>query len=200
MKGDLYIKYLSAYSTDAEILTAMSDIHLRGRWYEADITYSKGVFYKNIKEPTYKSDLVPLFDDVIESDSQELSYMEDGQVDSVVFDPPFLFRNIKADNNDKMCGRFSYFKSYDELLEMYKSTLQTVYRKLKPRGFLFFKCQDMTDGKFYCTHADIINIAKEFGFELKDIFIKISSNKLQADAVQQNCGAKIHSYWLVFKK
>jgi len=58
----------------------------------------------------------------------------------------------------------------------------------------------MTDGKFYCTHNEIINIAQSLGYRLMDIFIKVSKSKLQADAKQQNCGAKIHSYWLVLKK
>ena len=57
----------------------------------------------------------------------------------------------------------------------------------------------MTDGKFYCTHNFIINYAKEIGFELKDIIIKRSKTKLQRDAKQQNCVAKVHSYWIILK-
>lgn len=58
----------------------------------------------------------------------------------------------------------------------------------------------MTDGNFYCTHYDIIKIATAIGFRLVDIGIKISKSKLQRDAKQQNCLAKTHCYWLVFKK
>ncbi|MBR4973286.1 MAG: hypothetical protein IKY45_02345, partial [Clostridia bacterium] len=114
--------------------------------------------------------------------------------------PPFLFRNRKSANNDKMCSRFSYFKSYEELIEMYKKSLDCFNHKLKKGGYVFFKCQDMTDNKFYCTHKDIINYAIDNGFVLKDIGIKASKSKLQRDAKQQNCLAKIHSYWLVLKK
>jgi hypothetical protein len=35
---------------------------------------------------------------------------------------------------------------------------------------------------------------------LKDIVIKATKQKLQREAKQQNCVAKVHSYWLVFKK
>ena len=38
------------------------------------------------------------------------------------------------------------------------------------------------------------------GFILKDIIIKATTQKLQRDAKQQNCVAKVHSYWLIFKK
>ena len=43
-------------------------------------------------------------------------------------------------------------------------------------------------------------MANEIGYTLKDIGIKISKSKLQRDAKQQNCLAKTHSFWLVFKK
>ena len=194
------MRYLSTFYSDSEILQAFSDIFLKGNWYEADITYSKGVFYTDIKQPKEKYDLIPLFDDVIEQDSQSLEKMKDCNYKSIVFDPPFLFRNRKAENKDKMCGRFSYFRSFEELITMYRNTLNAVYNKLQKGGYLFFKCQDMTDGKFYCSHYEIIKIANEFGYTLKDIGIKISKSKLQRDAKQQNCLAKTHSYWLVLKK
>jgi hypothetical protein len=194
------MKYLSVFNSDEEILKALSDIHLKGKWYDLDCTFSKGVFYKNIKEPEFKSDLEPVVIDVKKADSQNLWFLKDNQIDSLVFDPPFLFRNRKSINDDKICKRFSYFKTFDELVLMYENSLKEFLRVLKPRGYVFFKCQDMTDGKFYCSHNKIINIAEEIGFELKDIAIKYNKNKLQADAKQQNCVGKVHSYWLVFKK
>ena len=194
------MRYLSVFDNDADILTAMSDIFLKGKWYDLDCTYSKGVFYEKIPTPKIKSDLFPLFDDVIEADSQNLEFAKDNSFESIVFDPPFLFRNRKSANNDKISARFSYFKSYEELHEMYRNSLDCFRRKLKKGGYLFFKCQDMIDNKFYCTHNDIINYATNNGFELKDIVIKATRQKLQRDAKQQNCVAKVHSYWLVFKK
>lgn len=122
--------------------------------------------------------MYPLFDDVVMSDS----------------------RDRKSKNNDKISNRFSYFQTYEELIDMYKSSIDCFRMKLCNKGFVFFKCQDMTDGKFYCTHNDIINYATNNGFVLKDILIKKSKSKLQRDAKQQNCVAKIHSYWLVLQK
>ena len=191
---------MSVFDNDADILTAMSDIFLKGEWYDLDCTYSKGVFYEHIPQPKEKSDLVPLFDDVIKADSQTLDFVKDKSLKSIVFDPPFLFRNRKSINNDKISARFSYFKSYEDLMSMYQQSLDCFKRKLKKGGYLFFKCQDMTDNKFYCTHNDIINYATTHGFVLKDIVIKATRHKLQREAKQQNCVAKVHSYWLVFKK
>lgn len=194
------MRYLSIFNSDGEILKAISDIHLKGKWIDLDCTYSKGVFYYDIKQPKLKSDLMPLFEDVIESDSRKLNFVKDNSIESIVFDPPFLFRNRKSDNNDKISARFSYFKNFGDLIEMYRTSLEEFYKKLNKGGYVLFKCQDMTDGKFYCTHNEIINIAQILGYTLKDIIIKQSKSKLQRDAVQQNCVAKVHSYWLVLKK
>ena len=191
---------LSVFENDGDILTAIDDIFLKNNWYDLDCTYSKGVFYYDIKQPRLKSDLKPLFEDVIESDCTKLDFVDDCSLNSIVFDPPFLFRDRKSLNNDKISARFTYFKNYEELQEMYKKSMDCIYRKLKKGGYLCFKCQDMTDGKFYCTHNFIINYAESLGFKLKDIIIKKSKSKLQREAKQQNCVAKIHSYWLILKK
>lgn len=194
------MKYLSVFNKDEEILKAFSDVHLRGGWYDLDCTYSKGVFYKNIDRPKYVSDLYPQYDYCLKDDSTKLDNFRDESLNSIVFDPPFLFRNRKAENNDRMCARFKYFKSYNELFEMYAQSIVCFKEKLKKGGYVFFKCQDMTDGKFYCTHKDIIDFAEDMGFTLKDIAIKVSKSKLQREAKQQNCLAKVHSYWIVLRK
>lgn len=194
------MKYFSVFQNDGDILRAIKDIHLKCNEIDLDCTYSKGIFYKKIEEPVMKSDLNPLFEDVIKADCRELSFIKNNSLGSIVFDPPFLFRNRKSENLDKISNRFSYFKSYNELLEMYSKSLECFYTKLKKNGFVLFKCQDMTDGKFYATHIDIINIALQIGFSLKDIGIKISTKKIQKEAKQQNCFAKTHSYWLILKK
>lgn len=195
-----YLRYLSVFNDDGDILTAFSDIFLNGDWYDLDCTYSKGVFYAKTRQPKKKSDLIPFDDSVIQSDSRSLDWVEDNSIKSIVFDPPFLFRNRVAANNDKMCARFSYFKSFEELQDMYRGSLKAILSKLSKRGYLFFKCQDMTDGKFFCTHNWVINEAESMGYTLKDIAIKATTKKLQRDAKQQNCVAKVHSYWLVFQK
>lgn len=193
------MRYLSVFENDSQILCAIDDIFLKNKWFDLDCTYSKGVFYSNIKLPRISSDLIPQFDYVIKSDCTKLDFVEDNSLYSIVFDPPFLFRNRKSVNRDKISNRFTYFNSYEELQDMYRKSLNCFKKKLKKGGYVCFKCQDMTDGKFYCTHNFVIDYAREIGFELKDIIIKKSKSKLQKDAKQQSCVAKIHSYWLILK-
>lgn len=197
------MKHLSTHTTDQTILEAYNDIFLKPRnmVYSLDCTYSKGVMWRGLESihPKFCSDLLPQHDFVEELSSTDL-HLKFESLDSIVFDPPFLFRNRKSDNKDKISARFSYFKSYEELKEMYSNSLKSFYKTIKKGGYVFFKCQDMTDNKFFPSHVFIISKATEIGFELKDIGIKISKSKLQRDAVQQNCLAKTHSYWIVLKK
>lgn len=194
------MRHLSVFERDGDILRAFDDIYLKNSWYDLDCTYGKGSFYKSVRQPRMKSDIRPLYDDVACADSRKLEQAADGTLASIVFDPPFLFRKRKAENRDWMSGWYSSFGSYEELREMYVSSLMCFWRKLKNGGYVFFKCQDMTDGRFYDTHVMVIEAARSMGFVLKDIGVKCGKRKFQRDARQQNCLAKVHSYWLVLQK
>jgi len=196
-------RLISVYETDYEMLTAIDRIFLQDKGFDLDPTYSKGVFYKKFKEPREKSDLEPQSDDVKKQDCRKLN-MPRNWIKSIMFDPPFLFRNRKVVNNDIICGRFSYFKTFEELLKMYEDSLKEFNRVLKIRGFLVFKCQDMTDGSgsrsFFDTHCEVIKLARENGFSLQDIGILVKKNKIIRKAKVQGCLRKVHCYYLIFRK
>ena len=120
------MRYLSVFQTDEEILKALSEIHLKGNWYDLDCTYSKGVFYKNIEQPNIKSDLFPINEDIIKSDSQNLYFIENNKINSIIFDPPFLFRNRPSKYTDKIGLRFSYFKSFNEVAYILEGKIEIV--------------------------------------------------------------------------
>ena len=127
-------------------------------------------------------------------------FIENDKLNSIVFDPPFLFRPRKAINNDRICNRFSYFKSFDELIEMYSNSLKEFRRILKPRGYLFFKCQDMTDDKTYFTHIAVYDLALKNGFRVRDMFVLIAKNRIYHSELKQRHARKFHSYWYVLQK
>lgn len=194
---------LSISYSDTEMLMNINKIYLDDNGIILDPTYSKGVFYKNFKQPKIKTDLYPITEDIKEMDSQKLEF-DDNSIKSIMFDPPFLFRNQKSKNDDKMCKRFSSFKTFKELLDMYENSLKEFYRVMEKNGILIFKCQDMTGGSgsrpFFCSHNEIINLANNIGFIIKDIGIVVSRRRIIRNAKEQGCFRKIHCYFLIFKK
>lgn len=128
------MKHLSVSYDNGEILTAVSEIFLRGSWYDADVTFGKGAFWKGLQRPGRCSDLHPLFPDVVQDDSTELRTYADSSMGSIVFDPPFLFRSRRAENTETMCRWYGYFRSYAELWDMYSQSLDAIRRVLRPRG------------------------------------------------------------------
>ena len=190
----------SVCDTDTQILESISTLYLGNSGFDLDPTYSKGNFYKTFTEPKFKSDLISKFDDVTESDCRNLWYFKDAELSSICFDPPFLFRNRPSKNNDINCKRFSYFKSYEELLDMYRDSLISFHRVLKKKGILAFKCQDMTDNKTYFTHVEVLKIAEKIGFVGVDLFILVAKNRIYHSELKQRHARKFHSYWYVLRK
>lgn len=124
-----------------------------------------------------------------------------GKVDLILTSPPYNTGRPTTSERARNENECRYDIHIDNLSsDDYCKWCVDIFNKIVKGGWLFFKCQDMTDGKFYCTHNEIINYATNNGYELKDIIIKKSKSKLQRDAKRQNCVAKIHSYWIVLKK
>lgn len=189
----------SVYESDTEILSGISELYLQGNNFDLDPTYSKGNFYKTFAEPKYKSDLIPQVDGVVKSDCRKL-WLNDNSINSICFDPPFLFRNRPSVNNDVNCKRFSYFKTFEELLLMYEESLIEFYRVLNKKGILAFKCQDMTDDKTYFTHCEVLRLAEKNGFKVRDLFILVANNRIYHSETKQRHARKFHSYWYVIQK
>ncbi len=169
---------------------------------ELDCTYSTGNFYKNApySEPKYKSDTVPIFDDVMEANAKDLPFYDDF-LKSIMFDPPFLAGKPKPEHIGKMRKRFSWFPSMKELWEFYKDTLKEFYRVLEPGGVLIFKCQDLTESRQLLSHVYIVNEAEKMGFYVKDLFVLLAKTRLvSASQRSQKHARKFHSYFLVFEK
>jgi hypothetical protein len=188
----------SVLNTDQEILEATLQLYIKDITFDVDPCYSKGVFYKKMLKPRFVSDINPLASDVIKADSRKLP-LPNNSVKSIIFDPPFLFRDRPSKNNDKNCNRFTYFQTWNDLLQMYKDSLIEFKRILKRDGHVVFKCQDMTDDKIYMTHCEIYNMAKEIGFQPVDFFILLAKNRIYHSELKQRHARKYHSYYFIFK-
>ena len=193
------IKSIS-YEQD-EIITDILQLYCHYDFFDVDLTYSTGNFYKNIIDPKLKFDINPQVSDVIQSDYTNIP-LKDNSVSSLMFDPPFLATQPKEYPQGAMICRFGYFKNVEELWESYYKAIKEVYRVLKEDGVFVFKCQDtILSAKQYLTHVEIINCCIDAGFYPKDLFVLLAKNRLvRTGQKNQYHARKFHSYFLVFIK
>ena len=197
------IKSIS-YNQD-EIINNIISLHCKDG-IDLDPTYSKGNFYKKIKQPKLKFDLFPQSNDVLYGDCRNLP-IQSQSINTIMFDPPFLATrgpslNLKNDSN-KINKRFGVYPTEQELHRFYIDSLREFYRILNDDGIVIFKCQDKNSSqKQYFSHCFIYNIAVEIGFYPKDLFILAVKNRIVADwqAKNQKHARKFHSYFWVLKK
>lgn len=188
---------------ERKIIRAIMELYNDGEPFDLDPTYSRGRFWTGLPQPVHKFDLAPQTPETRQASSDALPF-EDGELGSIMFDPPFVIKNQEREGAvlGKIEKRFSGYKTIGDLQEHYYTSLQEFYRILRPGGLLAFKCQDMvTGGRNYPVHAWVIEWATENGFRFQDIFILGNKNVLLApNLANQQHARKSHSYFLVFRK
>lgn len=192
-----------------EIISWILQLHVPNHKIDLDCTYSKGNFYKNdiIEEPYYKFDIKPYDETVQYGDARNLP-IQDGAINCMMFDPPFLAtigKSLKNDNNKNniINKRFGVYPTEQELHQFYIDSLAEAYRVLADNGILIFKCQDkVSSGKQYMSHCFIHDKAVDIGFYPKDLFILLAKSRVTADwqIKNQKNARKFHSYFWVFQK
>lgn len=199
----------SVYGSNHEAITNI--MHLYGiEKFDLDCTYSKGNFWKDLPDPTYKTDLYPHYDHVMEADSENLPF-EDKSMKSIMYDPPFVvvgsgarYKNNKT-GSSIIAKRFEGYGTYEELKTNYYNTLKELYRITDDGGFVVMKCQDtVSGGKQYFSHVMVMNMAYSLGFYPRDMFVLTSNVRVNAfngtKWTKQYHARKYHSYFWVFEK
>ncbi len=196
-----------------DLFPQILDLHVPAGSVVADVTYGKGIFWKNVPKDVYKLIASDISSGV---DCRSLPY-EDCSIDSVVLDPPYMeglfrrstghlagggtyspFRDTYSNGNTTEDGP----KWHEAVLDLYYKAGQEAYRVLRKKGVLIVKCQDeVSAGKQHLTHVEIINKYEAFGFKIKDLFVLVRTNNASVSRmVKQVHARKNHSYFLVFVK
>jgi hypothetical protein len=189
---------------EQEIIRDILFLHANGKQIDVDCCYSTGNFYKKgLPQPKHKFDKFPQLPDVIEATADKLP-LENESCELIMFDPPFIMGASEVEGSSQYGGitgsRFTAFKDWDELKEMYAGSLKEFYRVLKPNGTVIFKCQDCnSSGKQHFTHCWVMQQAIKLGFYPKDLFILFAKNRIN-DGRKQQHARKFHCYFWVFQK
>src|SRR3990172_4363836 len=198
----------SAYQgTNDEVFPHVLALHVPKGSIVADVTYGKGVFWKNIDATAYDLRATDLTMGV---DCRRLPY-GDRAIDCVVFDPPYMHTpGGTAHQNHQNYENYYYnnaishsSKKYHEaVLDLYFEGAKEAFRVLKPAGVLIIKCQDeVCANRQRLTHVEIINELARIGFAIIDLFVVVRNNKPGVSRILRQVHArKNHSYFLVFEK
>ena len=208
---------LSAHvAGNADVFPQILRLHVPVGSTIADVTYGKGVFWRNIDNDAYK--IVASDIESTKVDCRNLPY-HDCAMDCVVLDPPYMegfyrthksmlagsgsysaFREFYSTNGNKSSKNAP--KYHAAVLNMYTSAGKEASRVLRDRGVLIVKCQDeVSANKQWLTHVEIINEYTENGFYTRDLFVTVRRNRPAASRIVRQVHArKNHSYFLVFEK
>lgn len=196
IKGEMAV---TVDSDQARILRNIMKLYLSGEPFHADVTYSKGVFYKTLPEPYYKFDLHPQVAGVEEADCRHLP-LPNNHLRSLVFDPPFKASNsiVKGIIEE----RFTAFNSIFALWEFYGDALKEFHRVLEPKGICVFKVQDtVSSGQNHMSHFEVEKAAVKCGFATEDLFILQAKSVIWSpNMINQKHARKTHSFVYVFRK
>ncbi len=204
---------------NADVFPKILDLHVPVGSVIADVTWGKGVFWKNVPEGLYE---VHGSDIASGIDCRKLPY-KDESFDCVVLDPPYMegFYRENADHKAGANSHFSFRDAYsngDEInacdtlvgtqkwhgavTDMYFKAGLEAKRILKKNGVCIVKCQDeVSAGRQWLTHVEIINEYQKNGFYAKDLFVVVRTNRPSVSRLKKQVHArKNHSYFLVFVK
>lgn len=204
---------MSAHLGDnADVFPQVLGLHVPEGSTVADLTYGRGVFWRNVPDASYtllKSDLK------IGQCWTDLPYTP-ASVDAVVFDPPYM-EGLYRRTSEALAGSGTHSafqqaysngslqksggrKYHDAVLEAYLSVVPEVKRILRPSGAFIVKCQDeVSANRQKLTHIELIWALERHGFYCKDLFVVVRRNApVISRLLKQEHARKNHSYFLVF--
>ena len=199
---------------NADVFPQVLALHVPRGSIVADVTWGKGVFWEKVPHGRYDVRATDLQAGV---DCRELPY-EDGAIDCVVLDPPYmegLFRRSAGHmagggSHAAFRANYSNGKATEEggpkwhaaVRDLYFKAGAEAHRVLRCEGVLIVKCQDeVSANRQWLTHVEIINEYERIGFYCKDLFVVMRTNRpVVARLKKQEHARKNHSYFLVFVK
>lgn len=191
----------SVQHKDVDIIKSIKELYLDGNNFDLDPCFSTGKFYGDVQTPMYKLDKNPQLPNVEKNDILNGLPYANNSLNSIIFDPPFMFGKHGKTGSNKMTKRFTMFDSWSDLEEMYCKSLSEFYRVLRKGGIVAFKCQDYTDSKTTLTHCYVHNWALDQKFKVEDLFILVfTGGRIWNSKLKQRHARKYHSYWFVLRK
>lgn len=185
----------SHHGNNAGLIKAVSDFYIKDGSVVADVTFGKGVFWK--ETDTSRFDFKP--SDILTGvDFRDLPY-EDGSVDILVLDPPYMHGGATVKESINQCYR-NQNTSHESVLRLYAGGILEAARVLKKGGHLWIKCQDeIESGKQRLTSHELKTICEILGFTVRDLFVLTQTSVPAMREAYQKTARKNHSYLFIME-
>jgi len=179
--------------TNADLLPDVMKMYSKDGDIVADVTYGKGVFWRNVDLSKYDFKPTDLMDGV---DFSDLPY-DDDSIDVLVLDPPYMHGGSTVKESINKCYR-NQNTSHESVVRLYARGILEAARVLKKKGRILVKCQDeIESGHQRMSHVEIIQLLELLGFRLLDLFTLVQATKPAMRERYQKTARKNHSYMLV---
>lgn len=188
--------FTATIGTNADLFPEIVRLYVPEGSLIADVTFGKGVFWKNVDTSKYVLKASDLMDGV---DFRSLPY-EDRSIDALVLDPPYMHdgATVHAALNENYRNNHEPTTSHASVIRLYTGGILEAARVLKKKGVIIVKCQDETEsGKQRLSHVELIQQLELLGFEIIDFFVLVQDRDPMMRHTHQNSARKNHSYAIV---
>lgn len=182
--------------TNADLFPNILSLHVPEGSVVADVTFGKGVFWKNVDTSKYVLKASDLKDGI---DFRDLPY-EDGSIHALVLDPPYMHdgKTVHKALNKNYRNNHEPTTSHASVIRLYAGGILEATRVLKKKGVIVVKCQDETEsGKQRLSHVELIQVLELFGFEIVDLCVLVQDKVPLMRHGYQKSARKNHSYAIV---
>lgn len=179
--------------TNADLFPKALSMYVRPGARIADVTYGRGVFWRNVDESIY---------DLVKSDAElDLCHLpyENDSFDAVVLDPPYMNGGGGVKDSVERCYKNGGGNgSHQAVMALYFSGILEARRILRKGGVLFVKCQPaIADHKQKPTHVWIWEFMPVIGIRIEDEFLLVQTTVPLMRHRGQQHARKNHSYLIV---
>ncbi len=190
------------HGTNADLIATVARLYLRKGDRLADITFGRGVFWRNLNHSDYlfyRSDKITCPSSP--HDFRQLPY-KDRFFDVVVFDPPYAHDGYTL----KHAPRYQLASGagglpHREIMDLYRLGMAEAKRILKPGGTLWVKCADEVEShRQRRGHVEVFQVAQDLGLTDEDLFVLMQDRPPVPTGRRQQHARKNCSFLWVFRK
>jgi hypothetical protein len=178
---------------NADLLPKVFELYIPEGSVVADVTYGRGVFWRDIDQSKYR---VLVSDILTGVDFRCLGYIDES-IDALILDPPYMHGGATVKESINECYR-NQNTSHESIIRLYAGGIIEAARVLRQGGKILVKCQDeIESGKQRLSHVEILQLLELFGFRVLDLFVLLQESIPAMRERYQKSARKNHSYLIV---